>query len=136
MTFGTGSNPNHTYATPGTYYPGLTVTDNTNGCSNTYCDTIVFTLPNCSASFSAYQSGSTIYGFNNSTGASSVQWIVSDAGGNLLTTSTSNNLVFTPSTSGTYNICLSLYNSLGAFCDSTCDFVNFTMPNTSCNAAF
>jgi PKD repeat protein len=41
---GTGQNITHTYAAPGTYYVCVNLTDQFNGCNETFCDSVTVTL--------------------------------------------------------------------------------------------
>lgn len=116
-------NPNHTYATNGLYLACLTVYDSLNGCSSTHCDSIVISnaAANCQANFSLADSAGYLYGFDASTGASSVEWYVYDNAWNTVYNGTSSNFMANVG-AGTYYVCLYTYDAGGNWCDSTCNY--------------
>lgn len=137
--FGDGStstllNPNHTYASTGTYYACLVLYDSLGNWCDSTCQFVNVTGGGggpCSAAFTANPiSGTTAVIFNNnSTGATSFQWYFGNGG-----TSTNPNPTYTYSSPGTYTVCLYAFDSAGAFCDSTC--MTLTILGSGCNAAF
>ena len=129
--FGDGSssstaiNPNHTYASPGTYDVCLYAIyqDSVGGfCGDTTCYQITVqdsTIGNpCSVDFTWTVSGNTVFFNNTSTGTNMNSWSFGDGG-----SSSATNPTYTYSSPGTYWVCLySYYNdSLQITCaDSTC----------------
>ncbi|MFT7614567.1 MAG: PKD repeat protein [Parvicellaceae bacterium] len=98
----------------------------------------------CSASFTLYDSSGTIYGFNTSTGAASTEWYVFDPSFNVEATYTSWDMIHTALVPGTpllpsvYTVCVYAYDSLGAFCDSSCQAITLIGGggSGSCAASF
>jgi len=119
------NNSNFTY-TPG--YSGLF-----NVCITAYdslqnvCDSTCYMMQlidstggnNCliSSSASIDQNGDIV---GSASGAAMYHWIVYDNSWNFLHDTNNSNLMYTPSNPGTYNVCLTAYDSLQNICDSTC----------------
>jgi len=120
------TSPTHTYAKNGTYDACLTVTDSIAGCSATYCDTIRVTSA-CSAHFS-YAASKLTAGFTDSgssalTAKHSASWNFGDgssAGSGDYTT-------HTYSKSGTYTVCVTVYDSATKCASQYC--ANVTVSN-------
>ncbi|HUM46436.1 MAG TPA: PKD domain-containing protein [Chitinophagales bacterium] len=121
-TFGDGGtsgaeNPAHTYTSPGIYSVNLKVT-NTFGCTDDQTTNIVI-APKASASFTSSATGLIVNFTNTSSfnGPHSSAWDFGD--GN---TSTLDNTINAYSNSGTYIVCLTIYDSLcdneSTFCDT------------------
>lgn len=124
------TNPVHTYS-PGYYNVCLTVSSNDSltQCQDTYCDSLYFVADSsgfwcdASANVSSNQNG-TITATATSTGASYFYWAVfNSSNGFEVYNSTTNPMNYNPGTSGTYSVCLTTYDSLQNFCDSTCYYV-------------
>ena len=111
------TNPTHQYAAAGTYQVCLTVTTAT--CTNMFCDSITVTAPapNCTAAFTYYKQGSSVFFFNQSRGLSA-HWDFGDG-----TVSTSRNPSHTYNTAGTYNVCLVSIDSTTSCTDTICQSV-------------
>lgn len=76
----------------------------------------------CNLTSNVYTNGNgTIIG--TASGASMYDWIVYDANWSYLYNTSSSNLSYNPGASGNYNVCLTAYDSLQQFCDSTCYLV-------------
>lgn len=125
------SSPSHFYPGYGFWYPCLTITT-LDSCVSTYCDTVYLPAPiSCVADFNVTVNATTANFTNISTGAyASVLWSFGDG---------STSTVGTPShiytAAGSYMACLTLYDSLGSYCDSICKTV--TIANgPSCTANF
>lgn len=124
------TNPSHTYSTSGSYLVCLTIwsNDSLSQCQDTYCDTIFVQDTTggggggpCSISANVSGAGSTIIGTNTSTGASTFDWLVYDAGWNYLYSTNTTNLSYSPGSTGWFNVCLAGYaDSTQQFCDSVC----------------
>jgi len=150
------SSVNHTYASSGTYYVCVTVTEYDAQqaviCTDTYCDSVSVTsgsMP-CQANFCSTIDSSVIITQNsNGTTTTTIgdifffcdlsnpvgmiqswQWDMGDNGaGQYLqnTSSTSQAPVYEFDTNGVYYVCLSI-NTIGGQCNSTsCDSVDFSM---------
>ncbi len=134
--FGDGStssaaNPNHAYATAGTYYVCLTVSNTNAGgtCSDTRCDSVrAFTpAPRCNAHFNAKKdsiaNGLRFSTKKNSWGAT-YAWDFGDG-----STSSDPRPSHTYAAAGTYYVCLIVSNSNagGSCADTVCDSVNTNM---------
>lgn len=138
---GTASNlfdPTHTY-TPGTYTICLTVS-NSNGCSDTYCQTIVITNTGngCSASFTAYpdSTNNLHYWFHNTSAnvanGSTYYWDFGDG-----TTSVQTNPDHTYSNFGQYHVCLYIVDSINNILCDHCEYIIVDSSNTAgCQAYF
>ncbi len=131
--FGDGStsstaNPNHAYATAGTYYVCLTVSNTNAGgtCSDTRCDSVhAFTpAPRCNAHYEASQdtvaNGVRFESEHNSWGGT-YAWDFGDG-----STSSDPKPNHTYAAAGTYWVCLIVSNSNagGSCADTVCDSVN------------
>lgn len=126
-------NPMHTYTTSGTY-PVCFMVSNLFGCSDTYCDTIVVSLPianTCVADFSFQMIGTNTVQFTNlstSNSNSSFMWDFGNgASGNAI------NPQYAYTTSGQYFVTLTMTDSLG--CTSfASDTVSITTGTTTIEA--
>ena len=146
-TSGYNSNPNHTYASSGSYTACLFVYNldsigDTLLCDS-FCQTVtIVATSSCTASFTAHPdsvntsaSSYPVYFSNNSTGVKYL-WNFGDG-----STDTSQNPTHTYGSSGTYTVCLyvlTAYDSLGLpiICDSTCTTVTVGGTPVSCQASY
>lgn len=101
------ANPTETYAQTGWYNVCLTIYD-TVGCQSTYCDSVYVTVggAGCQANFVATVSGTTAAFTNTSTGTTNGTTYSWNFGNGA--TSTLQNPTYTYTTSGTYNVCLTI----------------------------
>lgn len=113
----------HIYPNQGTYYPCLTVIDNTSGCQSTYCDSIntIPSVGNLQAGF-VYNvaSNGMVYFTDTSSPQGSLNYLW-DFGNGTTSTSFSPSVAYT--STGWYNVCVvitDIYNpgSVATFCDS------------------
>ncbi|MBK9400322.1 MAG: PKD domain-containing protein [Bacteroidetes bacterium] len=124
-TFGDGmisyaANPTHVYSNPGGYSVCLTIYDSLNNCSDTWCDSIfIGGGAGCQAYFS-YVVDTTTFAtaFTNLSQGNytNVTWSFGDG-----TSSNAFNPNHTYTSSGTYIVCLTIYNTNGcqsSYCDS------------------
>lgn len=127
------ANPEHVYQSAGTYNVCLTVTNNSTGCSDTYCQT-VYLQNNCFAAYSYTNPQPGTYIFtNHSTGSNlTYHWDFGD--GN---TSTNMNPTHTYAASGYYYITLTISSSTNPSCSSQYNgAVSVNLNPPSCNAEF
>ncbi len=119
---------------PGTYT--VCITD-ANGCSD--CNTITVTVANstsCQASFIWYQWANNAAGFQStstglSSGSDNYSWSWGD--NNSSFNYTSNTISHIYQNPGTYNVCLTIYDSLTQCTSTACDSVTITGNPTSAN---
>lgn len=115
----TQTNPNHTYATPGTYVFCITAF---NDCgSDSTCQSITVDCPLPLSSFFANENNLEVTFTSFSSNSNSAFWDFGD--GN---TSTQTNPVHTYAAPGTYNVCLTDQNTCGS--DFTCQNVTVVCP--------
>jgi len=119
---GSGQNPWHQYANPGTYLACLTVyTANQVFCDST-CQTVVVTSSGgCNVDFTWIDSVGYAFFISSSTLGNGGNYYWDFGDGNY---STSMNPSHVYSTPGNYMVCVSVYDSLQQFCDSTCYLIN------------
>lgn len=128
---GTGQNPTHTYALPGTYTVCLVASNLF--CSDTFCSTINYT-GQCQAEFYPYEdsTNNVIYLIDLSSGTGTMTYFWDFGDGN---TSTLQYPTHVYANSGFYNVCLTITDNIA--CTSTyCDSVGFTLfggPNSHHN---
>jgi len=139
--FGDGSfsfleNPTHTYSAAGVYTVCLTITDAV-GCSDTYCDLVTVgsgSSSPCSADFVGVPDTSGGYGFWSLASGSGLShfWDFGDGG-----SSTLESPYHVYSTSGTYNVCLTVWDTVGC-ADTVCNSIYISGSGTTlpCNANF
>lgn len=124
----------HTYLQSGVYTTCLTMND-AGGCTYTYCDSVVVNYQaGCTAAFNSILNPNYAYTYNfdnQSSGYSSVEWILSDG-----TTATSSNLLHTFPGPGTYAVTLILYDGNGQYCDSAMQVLTLAGNPVSCAASF
>lgn len=118
--FGDGSsstqaNPVHTYAQGGFYSVCLTVSDSSQSCTATWCDSIwVQGNTGCNAQFTWIDSSNTVYLFPVVNAGYSYFWDFGDG-----TTSNITYPFHTYNSPGTYTVCLYVGQN-GAICDTSC----------------
>ncbi|TSA49290.1 MAG: PKD domain-containing protein [Sphingobacteriales bacterium] len=122
----TQQNPSHTYANAGTYNVCLSILDTANGgCTDTFCNSI--TVPNggngCVANFTWTSAGNTaaFTNLSSNSGFATYAWTFGDGG-----TSNSRNPAHTYASAGTYNVCVTMTDTMfgGGSCTSTyCDSI-------------
>jgi PKD repeat protein len=130
-TTSTQSIPWHYFTGAGTYYVCLTVVD-TSGATCTSCDTVtVGHTTTCIASFGHYVIGGhdSIRYYPTGTVGISYYWSFGDG-----TYSTQQYVIHSYSSSGTYNVCLTVVDTAGGTC-TQCDTVTVGA-STVCNASF
>ncbi|UTW60904.1 PKD domain-containing protein [bacterium SCSIO 12741] len=126
-----------TYNTAGTYLICLTVSDSSQSCTHTYCDTVVIAgTPGggCTADFSSSTSGLTAYFIDSSyaTFGYSLYWDFGD--GN---TSTAYYPNHTYSSAGNYMVCLTVVDTVNNCSDSICKSVTVAgSSGSNCSANF
>lgn len=115
----------HTYTNAGTYTVCFAYYDLTTGCADSVCMPV--TVGGCTADFTWIDSLGYVFFFGNSSlgNAGSYYWDFGDA--------TYDNVQYPPAHSyanpGLYQVCLTVYDSMQNFCDSTCHLI--TINNVS-----
>lgn len=118
---GTGQNATHTYANAGTYTVCFAYYDLSTGCADSLCQQIY--IGGCQADFTYIDSMGYVFFISNSTVGSSGTYMWDFGDGNY---STQQNPSNTYNAVGTYQVCLTTYDSMQNFCDSTCHYVTIT----------
>jgi len=142
--FGDGStsngqqNPLHQYSQPGWYLVCVNILQNNGTISCSYCDSVYVPqtppIP-CNANFTYQQSGATVHFYTNNSGISPsltmhYYWDFGDG-----TSSSLINPVHTYTSAGTYNVCLTVSDSLNNCYDQFCQTIVIGN-NTNCQASF
>ena len=117
-------NPNHTYATPGTYLVCLSIVDSCG--SDSSCTQVTVVCPAPSAAFSSTDSLLVVSFMDGSSGSGTLNYVWDFGDGN---TSTMQNPVHTYAMYGTYQVCLSITDDCGT--DSSCTQVTLVCPAPS-----
>ena len=118
----------------------------TGGWCDSACTSIYITIPGGGGTGTTCDPAMTltegpngeIIGTNSSTGATSYEWVVYSGGFNVETTASTADLSYTPQMEGTYNVCLTAYDTLGNWCDSVCSSIAIstdTITGTTCAPA-
>ncbi|HTF04187.1 MAG TPA: PKD domain-containing protein, partial [Bacteroidia bacterium] len=110
-------NPVYTFSAPGTYMVCFSVYNASSNCMDSLCLPVMVTSSGCSADFTwSDTTGSTYFTGTSTVGAGAAYlWDFGD--GNY---SSQQSPVHSYATAGTYTVCLTVYDSLQQFCDSTC----------------
>ncbi|HEU4719339.1 MAG TPA: PKD domain-containing protein [Bacteroidia bacterium] len=127
--YSTLQNPTHAYTYPGTYNVCLYISDSANQCSSYYCASVNVWGPNsgplCSANFVVIPDSSNsqqAWAYNYSTGSPTMQyyWTWGD--------NTAPDTIAYPShvysQTGTYTICLMVYDAINQCSDTMCQTIN------------
>ncbi len=123
------SNPNHTYAAPGTYQVCLTAV---NSCgSNTFCRSIVVSCPSPTANFNFTTNANTTSFTNQTTGGGATTYLWDFGDGN---TSTATNPLHSYTTVGTFTVCVIASSVCGS--DTACRPVIITCVPPTANFTF
>ena len=117
----TQQNTSYTYPGPGTYNVCFAYYDTTTACSDSICAPV--TIASCNADFTFIDSMGYVFFINSSTLGSNGVYVWDFGDGNYSTQESPSNTYSTP---GTYLVCLTAYDSLQNFCDSTCHYVVIT----------
>ncbi|MDD3877425.1 MAG: PKD domain-containing protein [Bacteroidales bacterium] len=135
-TVGTGQTITHLFPNPGYYNVCLTVTS-TSCPAVTTCQTIYVqgTTSNCNANFTYQQSGAIVHFYNNNSGISPslTMHYFWDFGDN--TSSSQVNPTHTYTSPGSYNVCLTVSDSLNNCYNQYCQIITIGN-NTTCQASF
>jgi PKD repeat protein len=117
----TQQNPSYTYPGPGVYNVCFAYYDTTTSCSDSLCAQI--TINSCNADFTFIDSVGYVFFINTSSlGNNGVYYWDFGDGNN----STQTNPSHSYNAVGTYLVCLTAYDSLQNFCDSTCHYITIT----------
>lgn len=132
---GTGALATNTYATSGTYYACLTVSDTGGICTNTYCDSVVvyISTPSCSSTFTYTDNGSGNLTFQVAPVVltNTYSWDYGDG-----TTGTLPLSLHTYALAGTYYVCLTTTDPLTSCTSTFCDSVLAAGTGGVCNVTF
>jgi PKD repeat protein len=135
--FGDGStstswSPTHNYAQSGVYIVCLTVVDSSVGCSATYCDTITVgnVIGNCDAQFQYFDSLGTYFFAPIYNPNYFYYWNFGDG---FVSNATYPTHFY--SSSGWYNVCLTVIDSMNNCSDTWCDSI-FVPNSNGCQAYF
>jgi len=130
---GAGAIANNTYATSGTYYVCLTVSDTGGICTNTFCDSvdIYIATPACSSTFSYTDNGSGNLTFQVApiVITDTYAWDYGDG-----TTGTLPVSLHTYALAGTYYVCLTTTDPLTSCTSTYCDSV--TAAGSACAVSY
>jgi PKD repeat protein len=132
------TDPNHTYASAGTYLVCLSYIDSLIGCSDTYCDTITVSGSGgggCTSQFALNSNGTTITGTNQSS-ADYFEWYVWLPSGSVDGPYYTTDLNYNAAQTGNYTVCLNAFDSIQGWCDSTCANVFIQQGGGGCSAQF
>ena len=133
---GTGHSIAHSYQTAGYYNVCLTVSDPTNNCSATFCDSVtIVNNTTCQAAF-IYNVNPGLLNAVSFTDVSSgniTNWSWSFGDGN---TSTQQNPVHNYTQAGTYQVCLHISNANTGCSSNICHSVTVSTTASQCNAFF
>lgn len=122
--FGSGQYPWHQYANPGVYNVCLTVYDSNQVFCDSTCQTIIVQgSGGCNANFTQADSVGYVFFFGNSTLGWGGTYIWDFGDGNFGYTQNPSHQYAVP---GVYTVCLTVYDSMQVFCDSTCHTVVVT----------
>lgn len=122
--------PTHTFTSAGTYVVCFSVYDVQTNCMDSVCQSVVVG-GGCSADFTWIDSMGYFFFQGTSTLGAGGSYIWDFGDGNFSYTM---NPTHTYANAGTYTVCLSVFDSLQNFCDSTCYTV--TVQGSGCNADF
>lgn len=122
-------NPTHIYSQAGTYIVCQTVY-NSNGCSDTKCDTLLVAINTCNAGFTYQQQGDSIYFYNTATNYTSIQYDFGDG-----SSSSQANPLHHYTNSGTYVVKQTVLNISRSCVDVFRDTISVSV-STSCFANF
>ena len=114
-------NTSYTYPGPGTYNVCFAYYDTTTGCADSICAPV--DISSCNADFTYIDSLGYVFFINTSTLGSSGVYFWDFGDGNY---SSQESPSHTYSLPGTYLVCLTAYDSLQNFCDSTCHYITVT----------
>ncbi len=131
--FSSEENPVHVFDSSGFYNVCLTITDSVSGCTDMFCDSVEVVLPvTCTAEFSYTANNDTVT-FTNLSGGSITNYDWEFGDGNF---SSEENPVHVFDSSGFYNVCLTITDSVSGCTDMFCDSVEIVGPAPECMAYF
>lgn len=126
--------PSYTFPGPGVYPVCVTVYDSGVACA-TYCDSV--TIAGCTSAFYAYADSTPLLGsltwYFSAVGTSGYSYVWDFGDGS---TGSGMYATHTYSDTGYYAACLSVYDSIGTLCSSTCDTIGvFLSPTTGLSSS-
>ncbi len=114
--------PVHTFTNAGTYTVCFSVYDAQSNCMDSVCQTVVVG-GGCTAGFTAIDSLGYVFFFSNTTASPGGMYYWDFGDGNYSYSANPSHVYSSP---GNYMVCLTVYDSLQNFCDSTCNLVQFS----------
>lgn len=133
-TYATTQDPTHTFTSAGYYTVCFSFYDASTGCSDSICQGIQVGNPSsCNADFSWIDTSGYTYFMSTTTAGSGAMYFWDFGDGNY---SNLQNPLNQYQNAGTYLVCLTVYDSMQNFCDSTCHYVTVQGGPQGCNADF
>lgn len=137
-------NPTHTYTTVGNYTACLSIYSSDSLCQDVFCDSVniltVDTLSGgCVTSFIYTTSSQSISCTNTTTSNGNfiyAYWDIYDVTNTNVYSAGTSNIVYFPTVSGTYNVCLTTYDSLQNACGTVCELVYFNNDSLDSNLGY
>ncbi len=129
---GSGSMGFNFYQASGTYNVCLTVTDTSNNCTSTFCDSITVVIPVCNSTFTYTTDSTGTYYFQAQPDTGGFQYFWDFGDGNFTQGDSAANLF---QTSGSYYVCLYTNDSVNGCNSSFCDTLDVFVP-VNCSATF
>ncbi|CAN5333131.1 hypothetical protein BH09BAC5_BH09BAC5_02700 [soil metagenome] len=114
-------NPSHTFANAGTYTVCFAYYDLTTGCADSICMPV--TVGSCNADFTWVDSLGYVFFVSSSSLGNGGYYVWDFGDGGYSTQQYPSHNYLSP---GTYQVCLTVYDSAQNFCDSTCHILNVT----------
>ena len=122
-TSGYGSTVTKTYNSNGTFTPCFVIYDSAANCTDTLCFSVtISSASGCNADFSYSTNGRNVVFTDNSTSSIWYQQLWNFGDGSS-TTTTNSAISHTYTSSGSYNVCLYIADSVNVICDSICKTV-------------
>jgi hypothetical protein len=131
-TTSTLQDPVHTFSGPGTYMVCFSVYDAVANCMDSVCQMVVVS-GGCNVDFIAIDSLLNVSFYSTTTAPQPAQYVWDFGDGNF---SNAQHPSHTYANPGSYTVCVTVYDSLQNFCDSTCHVVNVQNQPNGCVTNF
>lgn len=133
-TYATTQDPTHTFSAPGIYTVCFSFYDVAAGCSDSLCQIVQVGNPSsCNADFTWIDTLGYTYFMGTTTAGAGAMYFWDFGDGNYSNLQNPSNQY---QNGGTYLVCLTVYDSMQNFCDSTCHYVIVQGAPPGCNADF